>query len=115
MLRKILRSAPLRCLARLLPSRLAWRIAANASRQSKRSRNEKNRRWPAREILLSYARDLHSRGHQTIITGHFHQPLHETMDGIEVVALGDWINQFSYAVYEDGLFELKTYDPAADS
>ena len=111
LLRKVLRSAPLRWLAGILPPALSWRIAERASRQSKRSRNEKSRRWPARDILLNYALDISRLGYPVILTGHFHQPFHEQNDNFELVALGDWIHQFSYAVYEDGRFALKTYSP----
>lgn len=109
LLRKVLRSAPLRWLASVLPPALSWRIAERASHKSKQSRNEKSRRWPARNILLNYARDINRRGYPAIVTGHFHQPFHEQNDDFELVALGDWIHQFSYAVYEDGKFALKTY------
>lgn len=111
LLRKVLRSAPLRWLSRILPLSLSWRIAERASHQSKQSRDEKSRRWPARDILLNYARDISRRGYPTIITGHFHQPFHEQRDDFELVALGDWIHQFSYAVYGAGQFSLKTYTP----
>lgn len=113
LLRSVLRSRPLRLLIRILPPDLTWSIAMRASRRSRRSRNKKSRHWPAREILQSYARDLQASGYQTIVTGHFHQPFHITADDYELVALGDWISQFSYAVCEDGVFELRTYEPAA--
>jgi len=113
-LRSVLRSWPLRLLIRISPPDLAWGIAAKASRQSRRRRNKKSQQVPAREILQNYARAIQSRGYQTIVTGHFHQPFHETTEGYELVALGDWIDQFSYAVCENGLFELKTYDPVSD-
>ncbi len=112
LLRTFLRSAPLRWLAHILPSGLSWRIAERASRQSKRSRNKKSRRWPAQDILSNYARDISQRGYPIIVTGHFHQPFHEKGDDYELVALGDWIHQFSYAVYEDGRFELKSCPPS---
>jgi UDP-2,3-diacylglucosamine hydrolase len=110
-LRRILRSLPVRLLIRILPPDLVWDIAARASRQSKLSRHKKDRRGPIREILLKYALAIKSRGYRVIVTGHFHQPFHEIMDDHELVALGDWINQFSYAVCEDGRFELKVYSP----
>ena len=43
------------------------------------------------------------------MTGHFHQPLLRSEGEGLIVALGDWIDQFSYAVCEGGRFELRTY------
>jgi hypothetical protein len=34
--------------------------------------------------------------------------LTETENGT-VIALGDWIERYSYAVFENGRFELRTY------
>ncbi len=115
LLRALLRSWPLRLLIRILPPELTWNIAVGASRRSRRERNTKSRQRPAQEILQSYARDIHSRGYQVIVTGHFHQPIHEKAEGYELLALGDWMDPYSYAVCEDGHFELRTYDPSADS
>lgn len=114
-LRKLLRSWPTRLLIRIMPPDLTWQIAASASRRSKLSRNKKSRQIPAREILLNYASNIKSKSCQVIITGHFHQPFHEILEDHELVALGDWINQFSYAVCENGHFELKTYTPPAST
>lgn len=112
MLRKVLRSSPMRWLLRMVPPDLTWRIAAGASRQSQNSRLQKSRQWPARDILLDYARDLHRQGYEVIVTGHFHQPFHVREENFELIALGDWISQFSYATAEKGRFELKTYQPS---
>ena len=110
-LRGVLRSAPLRLLIRTLPAELTWRIARHASQASRRTGDDKRRRWPTRDILLPYAADQLARGHQAVITGHFHQPFREQLPGGELIALGDWINQYSYAVFEDGEFRLATYAP----
>lgn len=115
LLRSVLRSRLLRWLLAIMPPDLTWRLAALASRQSKRSTPEKSRQWPARDILLTYARSLGEQGYQVVVTGHFHQPFHVREDGLELLALGDWINQFSYAVAENGGFELKTYTLSAEA
>lgn len=112
-LRATLRSSPIRLLLRLLPASLTWRIAERMSLASKRSRNNKSRRWPARDILLTYARGRLAEGYQAVVTGHFHQPFHERLETGELIALGDWITQYSYAVWEDGAFRLKRYTPSA--
>ena len=110
-LRAVLRSIPLRVLIRILPSALTWRIAARASRASRRSGDDKRRRWPVRDILLPYAEAHLGAGCQAVITGHFHQPLHEKLAQGELISLGDWISQYSYAVWENGGFSLENYPP----
>lgn len=111
-LRRILRSLPVRLLIRLLPTDLIWQIAGRMSAASKRGRNDKSRRWPARDILLPYARAQLNEGCQAVVTGHFHQPFHEKLEYGELIALGDWITQYSYAVWEDGGFRLESYAAA---
>lgn len=108
-LRSILRSTPVRLLIRALPAAWSWRFAEQMSQASKRSRNKKCRQWPARDILIAYAETQFATGCSAIVTGHFHQPLHEQLANGELVALGDWITQYSYAVWEDGKFRLERY------
>lgn len=111
LLRAILRSSVMRLLLRLLPAAWTWRIAERMSLASKRGRNNRSQHRPAREILLPYARERLAEGYQAIITGHFHQPFHEQLEAGELIALGDWIDQYSYAVWEDGGFQLLRYSP----
>jgi len=111
LLRAILRSAAMRLLLRLLPAAWTWRIAERMSLASKHRRNDRSQHRPAREMLLSYARERLTEGYQAIITGHFHQPFHEQLEAGELIALGDWIEQYSYAVWEDGRFRLERYHP----
>lgn len=109
LLRATLRSLPVRLLIRLLPAAWTWAIAERMSRASKQTRNNKSRRWPARDILIPYAQAKLADGCQAVVTGHFHQPLHEQLASGELIALGDWITQYSYAVWEDGAFRLESY------
>ncbi len=110
-LRALLRSTPLRLLLRTLPMALTRHIARRASAASRRSGDDKRRRWPVRDILLPYAEAHLASGCQAVITGHFHQPFREQLPGGELIALGDWISQYSYAVWEDGEFRLESYPP----
>ena len=111
LLRAILRSTPLRLLIRAIPPAWAWRIAERCSQTSRRSRDDRSQRWPARHILIPYAEARLAEGYAAIVTGHFHHPLHERVAGGELVALGDWIIDYSYAVWEDGRFRLERYAP----
>jgi UDP-2,3-diacylglucosamine hydrolase len=109
LLRHILRSRPLRWLMNLVPPDRAWVIARWASRQSQKGQAARNKRWEPREILMKHARKRFAEGYDAVVTGHFHVPLFwETKEGT-IIALGDWINQYSYAVLEDGTFLLKSF------
>ncbi len=109
LLRKLLRSGLVRFLLRTLPNRLLMKIGDRAGYESRKSSGEKRRNCPAREILQPYAEVILAAGHQAIVTGHYHQPFHAKLGDGELIALGDWITQYSYAVYEDQTFTLKSY------
>lgn len=112
-LRTFLRSSLIRTLLRLAPNRLTMAIASRGSKNSRSNAAERRRRWPARDILRPYAEAILSKGYQALVTGHYHQPFHEKLGDGEHIALGDWITQFSYAVYENHAFTLKSYTPSA--
>ena len=111
-LRKLLRSDLARILIRTLPDRLLLSLADRLGTLSKKKAGGERVGRPVREILRPYAETLLKAGYQAIVTGHFHQPFHEKLGDGELIALGDWITQFSYAVYEDHTFTLKRYQPA---
>lgn len=109
LLRRVLRSRPLRWLTAAVPGDLTWRIARWASRQSQRGRTEKEqRRLPERE-LEEFVHARFAEGCDVVVTGHFHQPLCREYENGLLIALGDWIGQYSYAVLEDGRFSLLRY------
>ena len=113
-LRAFLRSGLMRTLIRIAPSRLTMAIATRSSDNSRKKAAVRCSRWPAREILRPYAETILNQGYQALVTGHYHQPFHERLGDAEHIALGDWITQFSYAVYENNAFALHTY-PAAST
>ncbi len=48
------------------------------------------------------------------VFGHRHIPVHEKVDDrAELIVLGDWINYFSYGVFEDGKMSLKYFKDEA--
>jgi len=110
LLRKLLRSRLLHLLMRLAPPDLTWAIAAWAGRQSQKRRAGRPARRVPREMLLHYARRHFARGAAAVVTGHFHEPLLQREDDGTLIALGDWISQYSYAVLENGSFTLHTFD-----
>ncbi len=114
-LRNFLRSSLIRTLIRILPDNLLMAIASRASHESRKGSGDKQKRWPAKQILKPYAEQIIAAGHQAVITGHYHEPFHEKLGDGELIALGDWISQFSYGVYQEQSFKLETYSPAATS
>lgn len=113
-LRKLFRSGLVRVLIRTLPNIILQGIASRAGYESKKNYGGERSNWPAREILKPYAAEILATGQQAVVTGHFHQPFHEKLGDGELIALGDWITQFSYAVYENQTFSLTTYQPTTD-
>jgi UDP-2,3-diacylglucosamine hydrolase len=109
LLRRTLRSRPLRWLLQVVPPDWTWGIARWAGRQSRKGQATKMTRWLPEAMLTAHAERLFREGFAAVVTGHFHHPLLQETDGKTLVALGDWIDQFSYAVCEDGKFELRTY------
>lgn len=106
LLRRFLRSRTLRRVKNLIPPDWAWTIARWAGRRSRRSNAE--RRAP-QAMLMTHAEELFGQGFSAVVTGHFHEPWLKETEGGTIVALGDWIERFSYAVFENGRFELETY------
>jgi len=65
------------------------------------------------EMLYKYAQSLMKRGMNAdyYIFGHRHLPTDkELSDGSRLILLGDWITNFSYAVFNGQKLELKFYD-----
>lgn len=108
-LRRTLRSMPLRWLIQVIPPDWTWGIARWASRQSSKGHPTKKPRWLPEAMLTDHAEHLFAAGCEAVVTGHFHLALLKETNGRTLVALGDWIDQFSYAVWEDGRFVLHTY------
>lgn len=108
-LRKILRSGLIRFLIRTLPERFILKIASRASHESRKKNSREQRASSAEQIIIAYAEKFILQGSHAVVTGHFHQPFHKKVGDGELIALGDWITQFSYCEYRDQKFTLKTY------
>ncbi|PLX91042.1 MAG: UDP-2,3-diacylglucosamine diphosphatase [Desulfuromonas sp.] len=109
LLRRLLRTPLTRTLVRHLPIDWVMTIALRSSRESRSQHPESRRRWPAREILPPYATQKLASGCHAVITGHFHEPFHQQLEGGALYALGDWITQYSYLIYENGRFEFGSH------
>lgn len=109
-IRSIIRSRFAVAAARaLLHPDLMSAIAARVSQGSKR-RNKRPVEAMARRLALRPAADFFSRGNDAIVMGHIHYPLHEIKDGKDLVVVGDWITQFTFARLRDGKITLETFE-----
>jgi UDP-2,3-diacylglucosamine hydrolase len=109
LLRRFLRSPFLRLLAAILPPDWAWAIARWAGNLSRRSHSPSPRREAPMHLLEEHARRRFASGCQAVVTGHFHAPARRDFDGRVLIALGDWIDQYSYAVFAEGEFSLTEF------
>ncbi len=111
-LRRVLRSDLFYVLQKRIPSALLWRIAQVSSNSSRKYQKKDPKAIVA--VMNAFARRKIACGIDAVILGHSHQPLLERIDGGDrqgvLALLGDWIDHYSYLVFEDGLFSLKFYD-----
>ncbi len=66
-----------------------------------------------KEILFQYAKRKASHHPEVdfFVFGHRHIPLlMPVTDKANLVVLGDWLSHFSYGVFENGTFEVKTFE-----
>jgi UDP-2,3-diacylglucosamine pyrophosphatase LpxH len=73
----------------------------------------KKNRWNYRQILLDLAGSLKKQGIDGLVSGHFHLALRENLPGsdFKILALGDWMEQFTYGEMQNGELYLKSYSP----
>ena len=93
-----------------LPASLTWKIASRLSHGS-RSYNGTKKTVPT-QVLTNCAKLLKS-DISALIIGHFHQARRETFVTTHgpkpLYILGDWINDRSYLVLEDGQFSFNNF------
>lgn len=89
------------------PDRL-WHFSRYLSARSKAKRHHRPARDP-RPMLMAHAQKRFDEGCEVVITGHFHLPFIEKMEGGLVIALGDAMEQASYVIYEEGDFHRATF------
>jgi UDP-2,3-diacylglucosamine pyrophosphatase LpxH len=57
--------------------------------------------------LETLARPVFHAGFDALVLAHYHSPVHRRESEGELVVLGDWIEQRSYARLEGGVFRLE--------
>jgi len=104
-LRSFWRSWPIKFLSQIIHPDLVWSFAIWLSNKSAKNHPE-NRHQDPTPYLIPFSETCHS---DIVICGHFHHPLDIEHRGARIIALGDWISQFSYAEMVDGEIKLKSY------
>ena len=128
-MRQILRSPLCIRLFGLLHPDLAVRIARGVSRSSGRRTARKLRSEPQaeeipiderpsfrrmRERYRHAAQAKFEAGFDAVVFGHVHIPIHEREGDHTFLIVGDWMNQYTYAVLRNGQFELRRWDRSAE-
>jgi len=107
-LRSFWRSRLVRLLAKIIHPDPVWALGLWLSDFS-RKKQPKSRQWDPAPLLIPFAEKAFSAGAELVICGHFHQPFAQQSGKQQIIAVGDWIQQFSYAEMIDGNLCLKSY------
>lgn len=112
-LRLFWRSAPVRLLSKIVHPDWVWAFGMWLSDLSSKKKSACHQ-WDPSHLIQPLAGSDLAASADAIFCGHFHQPLNKDYQGKQIVAVGDWIEQFSYAEMIDGQIELKSY-PAGET
>jgi len=110
-LRILFRNPLTRMITKILPSSLPAFIARKLGKHSKENHKSAEARWDYKQLIRNFAAARFKEGFDIVVTAHYHRPLLESSEGKSLLALGDWITQFSYGELIDGELTLKTYQP----
>jgi UDP-2,3-diacylglucosamine hydrolase len=110
-LRFMFRNPLTRMLAKILPASVPAFIAKKLGNRSKEKHKATEAKWDHKLLVRKFATARFNDGFDIVVTAHYHRPLLESYEGKSLLALGDWITQFSYGEWLDGELTLKTYQP----
>jgi len=107
-LRSFWRSGFTRFLSKIVHPDWVWAFGiwlSNMSDNKKRGHCS----WDPSHLIHPQIESEPGKSADALFCGHFHQPLNTQHQGKQIVAVGDWISQYSYAEMIDGQIELKSY------
>jgi UDP-2,3-diacylglucosamine hydrolase len=110
-LRFLFRNPLTRLLATILPSSVPAYVAKKLGKHSKENHKIAEAKWDYKQLVRKFAATRFQERFDIVVTAHYHRPLFEMHEGKTLLALGDWITQFSYGEWIDGELTLKTYQP----
>jgi len=109
-LRRLLRSNHFYNLQKRMPSSILWSVSRVISGMSRSHEGPSSNGLAAR--ITTFAMEKFEEGADAVILGHFHSPRleeHVMQDRVKTfVILGDWIRHYSYLLYDDGRFMMKS-------
>ncbi|MFC1569022.1 UDP-2,3-diacylglucosamine diphosphatase, partial [bacterium] len=104
-LKIILRSPITSVICRLMHPDLTFTIARWLSLLSRQHRPD----FDNREPYINYAKKLFKDGYRFVVFGHTHVPMTFHLEDCTYINTGDWINQYTYAIFHNGKLELKKW------
>ena len=99
-------------LFKIIHPSISFRIAVSCSKLSYKKQLRSKNINPDDEILVKYAKKILEKKHiHFFVFGHRHKPFQINIGENSVfTSVGDWVNSFSYAVYEENNLFLHKYD-----
>ena len=113
LLRRLLHNRLVASAVAHFPPSLAELIKERLQHASRAGYQAKIARWDYRQIIRCFAQSAREQGCRGLVTGHFHLPFREELDGspFTILSLGDWMEQFTYGEMVNGELLLKNYTP----
>jgi UDP-2,3-diacylglucosamine hydrolase len=112
-LKKVFRNPVCQWLFGVLPPAVGMGLADYSSRKSRAATGQSEEQFLGedREWLLIYCKEMaHQKKIDYFIFGHRHLPIdYRLNDSSRYINLGDWINYFTYAVFDGSELQLKSY------
>jgi UDP-2,3-diacylglucosamine pyrophosphatase LpxH len=111
-IRAFLRNRFVIAAAKTLHPDLMDALASRVSDASK-TRNHRSVEDTARRLAARPPETFFCRGNDIFVIGHIHYPLHKVIQGKDLVIVGDWITQFTFARLRDGRISIETFKRGA--
>jgi UDP-2,3-diacylglucosamine hydrolase len=112
-IKKVFRNPVCQWMFGALPSNWGFGLANYFSKKSRLATGSSDQHFlgEENEWLIQYCKDVLKKDHYDyFVFGHRHLPIHFKLPGNSVyINLGDWINHFTYAVFDGDKLELKHY------
>jgi UDP-2,3-diacylglucosamine hydrolase len=112
-LRTIIRSKLFIWLYRWLHPTIGYGIAHAISKKGRHYNHSKEYNEKVMRELKVFTETVAADGHDYVLTGHYHQARIENVNGGKLVVLGDWLQYFSYAIFDGNELELKFWEENA--
>lgn len=107
LIKKILRNKTCQKLYSLIHPDIGIRLAKGTSETSRNYTNEKD--YSEKDGMKDFAEKKINEGFDYVIMGHRHLPQIQSIKNGFYVNLGDWIDHFTYGVFNGHSFELKKF------